>query len=180
MEACVENTTEHAESGNEQEDVVMVAKVKAGGMIRNEHLAKIGVMSAPDRPGLAWDVLRALGVAGINVEFIVQCIDPSDKSHIVFCVHEDDLETALAALEPVKAMVGAEDVVDQRNVALVSVFGPDFRERPAIGAAVFEAMASAEINILAISTSISTVSCVIDGERVGDAVVALREHFEFP
>lgn len=158
----------------------MVAKVRAGGIIRNEHLAKIGVMSAPDRCGLACDVLRALGVAGINIEFIVQCVDLADNSHIVFCVREEDLDTALAALEPVKAMVGAEDIVGQRNVALVSVFGPDFRERPAIGAAVFEAMASAGINILAISTSISTVSCVIDGDRVDDAVVALREHFDLP
>ncbi len=159
---------------------MMVAKVKAGGIIRNERLAKIGVMSAPDRCGLACDVLRALGNGNINVEFIVQCIDLEDNSHIVFCVHEDDLDAALEALGPVRDTVDAEDIVSQRNVALVSVFGPDFRERPAIGAAVFEAMAAAGINILAISTSISTVSCLIDGDRVDDAVVSLREHFELP
>ena len=158
----------------------MSTKIKAGGIIRNERLAKIGVMSAPDRCGLACDVLRALGTKGINVEFIVQCIDLASNSHIVVCVREDDLDDSLAALGPVKSTVRAQDVVSQRNVALVSVFGPDFRERPAIGAAVFESMASAGINILAISTSISTVSCLIDGDRVDDAVVALREHFDLP
>lgn len=158
----------------------MVAKVKAGGIIRNERLAKIGIMSAPDRCGLACDVLRALGDQDINIEFIVQCIDLEENSHIVFCVREDDLDATLAALAPMKATVRAEDIIHQRNVALVSVFGPDFRERPAIGAKVFEAMASAGINIMAISTSISTVSCLIDGDRVDDAVVALREHFELP
>lgn len=155
-------------------------KVKAGGIIRNERLAKIGVMAAPDRCGLACDVLRALGKGGINTEFIVQCTDLADNSHIVFCVREADLDAAIAALGPVKATVGAQDIVSQRNVALVSIFGPDFRERPAIGAAVFEAMASSGINIMAISTSISTVSCLIDGDRVDDAVVALREHFDLP
>jgi aspartate kinase len=155
-------------------------KIKAGGIIRNEHLAKIGVMAAPDRCGLACDVLHALGENEINAEFIVQCTDLSNYSHIVFCVREDQLEDALAALQPVKDQVEAEEIVHQRNVALVSVFGPDFRERPAIGAAVFESMASAGINIMAISTSISTVSCLIDGDRVDDAVVALREHFELP
>jgi len=159
---------------------MMAPKVKAGGIIRSEHLAKIGVMSAPDRPGLASDVLRALGNNNINVEFIVQCIDLANNSHIIFCVREDVLDAALAALEPVKATVEAEDIVSQRNVALVSVFGPDFRERPAIGAAIFDAMASVGINIMAISTSISTVSCLIDGNRVDDAVIALREHFDLP
>ena len=180
MQARFKCASEHPESGSQQEDTVMAPKVRAGGVIRNERLAKIGVMAAPDRCGLASDVLRALGDADINVEFIVQCIDLANNSHIVFCVREDDLEAALVALEPVKATVRAEDIVSQRNVALVSVFGPDFRERPAVGAAVFEAMASAGINILAISTSISTVSCLIDGNRVDDAVVALREQFELP
>jgi aspartate kinase len=158
----------------------MAGKVKAGGIIRNERLAKIGVVSAPDRCGLACDVLRAIGNRGINVEFIVQCTDLSDNSHIVLCVADDDLDSALASLKPLSSAVAAEDIVHQPNVALVSVFGPDFRERPAIAAAVFESMASAGINILAISTSISTVSCLIDGDRVDDAVVALREHFDLP
>jgi aspartate kinase len=155
-------------------------KIKAGGIIRNEHLAKIGVMAAPDRCGLACDVLRVLGENSINAEFIVQCTDLANNSHIVFCVREDQLEDTVAALQPVKDQVEAEEIVQKENVALVSVFGPDFRERPAIGAAVFEAMASAGINIMAISTSISTVSCLIDGARVDDAVVALREHFDLP
>ncbi len=158
----------------------MSAKVKAGGIIRNERLAKIGVMSAPDRCGLACDVLRAIGQKGINVEFIVQCVDLTSNSHIVLCVADDDLDEAVAVLEPLQSVVAAQDITYVRNVALISVFGPDFRERPAIAAAVFESLAGAGINILAISTSISTVSCLVDGERVDDAIVALREHFDLP
>jgi aspartate kinase len=158
----------------------MAGKVKAGGIIRNERLAKIGVMSAPDRCGLACDVLRAIGAEGINVEFIVQCTDLADNSHIVLCVAEDDLDAALTALGPLSSVVGAEDITSHPKVALVSVFGPDFRERPAIAATVFESMASGDINIMAISTSISTVSCLIDGAQVDEAIVALRENFDLP
>jgi aspartate kinase len=158
----------------------MVSKVKAGGIIRNERLAKIGVMSAPDRCGLASDVLRGLADHDINTQFIVQCTDLKGSSHIVLCVGEEDLDAALAALEPTRNAVRAEEIVFDRNVALISVFGPDFRERPAIAAGVFDAMAGAGINILAISTSISTVSCLIEGGRVEDAIVALREHFDLP
>ncbi|HOU24646.1 MAG TPA: ACT domain-containing protein [Anaerolineae bacterium] len=49
-----------------------------------------------------------------------------------------------------------------------------------MAASVFGAMARAQINIMAISTSISTVSCLIEGQRVDDAVVALREYFDLP
>ena len=158
----------------------MTPKVKAGGIIRNEHLARIGVMSAPDRCGLASEVLHALADKGINTQFIVQCTDLANNSHIVLCVSEAEAEAALTALEPVRNTVHPEQIIHQDNVALVSVFGPDFRERPAIAASVFSAMAAAGINIMAISTSISTVSCLIDGSRVEDAVVALRQQFDLP
>jgi aspartate kinase len=157
-----------------------MSKIKAGGIIRNERLAMVGVMSAPDRPGLASAVLRALSENNINVQFIVQCVDPTNHSHIVLCVAEEDLDATMAALMPVKAHIGAQDIISQRGVAVVSVFGPDFRERPAIAAGVFEAMASVGINIMAISTSISTVSCLIDGKCVDDAVLALRKYFDLP
>ena len=160
--------------------LVEVPKVKAGGIIRNDGLAKIGIMSAPDRPGLAAAVLRTLGEEGINTEFVVQCIDLSDHSHVILCVAEDDLDAALAALKPVKTKVKAEAIISQRKMTLLSVFGPDFRERPSIAAKVFEALASVGINIMAISTSISTVSCLVDGDMVDNAIVALREQFEVP
>jgi aspartate kinase len=158
----------------------MTAKVKAGGIIRNERLAKVGIMSAPDRPGLAADILRALAAASINTQFIVQCADQQKNSHIVLCVSDEDSEAALAALQPLRDSVQPQEIIHQHNVAVVSVFGPDFREKPAVAASVFSAMASVGINIMAISTSISTVSCLIDGQRVDDAIVALREHFDLP
>jgi aspartate kinase len=158
----------------------MAPKLKAGGIIRNERLVKIGVMSAPDRCGLASEVLHALANKDINTQFIVQCTDLANRSHIVLCVNEAEAEVALTALEPVRNTVQPEQIVHQDNVALVSVFGPDFRERPAVAASVFAAMAAAGINIMAISTSISTVSCLIDGNRVEDAVMALRQQFDLP
>ena len=155
-------------------------KIKAGGIIRNQNLARIGVMSAPDRPGLSSLVLNALAARGINVEFIVQCVDLTDHSHIILCVKDEDMQGAVVALEQVRPQVGAGAITSTPGIALISVFGPDFRERPAIAAGVFEALAKVGINIQAISTSISTVSCLIEGARADDAVVALREYFELP
>lgn len=155
-------------------------KIKASGIIQNTNLAEIGVMSIPDRPGIASAVLTALGERGINVQFIVQCIDLKNHTHMILCVAEDDLEVALSAIEEVKSRVRAEKVIRRPNVAIVSVFGPHFRDQPGIAGVAFSALASVGINILAISTSISTISCVIDGDRVAEAVEALRGAFDVP
>lgn len=155
-------------------------KRKIGGILQNSNLTKIGVMSVPDRPGVAAAVFSTLGKTGINVQFIVQCIDLHDHTHIICCVAEEDTERAVAALEGVKQQVGAERVLVERGMAIVSIFGPDFREIPGIAGTMFSALAAVNINILAISTSISTLSCVIPMDRVKDAVRALGEVFELP
>ena len=155
-------------------------KVKIGGVIRNSDLAKVGVMGIPDRPGVAGAILSALGREGINVEFIVQCIDLNSHDHVVFCVARDDVEAALSILEQIKLRLGAKEVIHEPEVGIVSIFGPDFRERPGIAGAMFNALASAGINILAISTSISTVSCVIDARRVSEAVRVIEQTFDMP
>jgi aspartate kinase len=157
-----------------------MTKIKIGGIIQITCLAEVGMLGIPDRPGTAAAILGALGKAGINVQFIVQCIDMSNRDHVVLCVHEGDLDATLRIMDDIKAGIGAESVVSQPKVAIVSIFGPDFRERPAISGTMFEALAAQGINILAISTSISTVSCVIDSEHVADAVAALKETFALP
>jgi len=161
----------------EASQAVTVEKIRAGGIIHNTDLVQMGVMSVPDRPGIASAVLCALGERGINVQFIVQSIDLKNRTHIILCVAQDDLEMALLAIEGVKSRVQAEELICRPNVAIVSVFGPHFRDHPGIAGVAFSALASAGINILAISTSISTLSCVLDGDQ---AVEALSEAFGVP
>lgn len=155
-------------------------KTKIGGIMRSTNLAMIGVMSAPDRPGVAGALLDCLGRNNINVQFIVQCIDLNKCDDVVLCVSEDDLDEALTLLAGVKEEIEAKGLVHGPNVGIVSIFGPDFRHRPAIAGTMFLALASVGINILAISTSISTVSCVIEAHRLADAVEILDQTFELP
>ncbi|MBN1581785.1 MAG: ACT domain-containing protein [Anaerolineae bacterium] len=157
-----------------------MSKTKIGGIMQTTNLAKVGVMSIPDRPGTAGRVLDALGKKGINVQFIVQCIDILDNDHVIFCISQENMELAQEILEDVRRELGAEKVIQRPNVAIISIFGSDFRERPGVAGEMFSALGSRGINILAISTSISTMSCVIDAGRLEEAVTAMRETFELP
>lgn len=155
-------------------------KIKIGGIIQSRQLTQVGVMAATDGPGLAGKVLGALGNEGVNVQFIIQSLDLSGRGNIIFCIDQKDLELTLQVLSRVQPLVGFEKVTHHSPVAIVSVFGPHFREKPAIAGTMFTALGNCGINILAVSTSISTLSCVIEESLLPHAVNALSEAFELP
>ena len=158
----------------------MAEKFKIGGIMSDGGLAKVGVMSVPDRPGVAAAILSGLAEQGINVQFVVQCIDLRNRDHLALCVRRGDLERSLEILSRIKEEIGAQEIIHAAEVGIVSVFGPDFRQRPGVAAQVFQSLASKGINILAISTSISTVSCVIAEELLDQAVEVLSQTFTLP
>lgn len=157
-----------------------MSKIKISGMMHCTGLANMGMMSIPDRPAVAGKIMSALGAQGINVQFIVQCIDAQGNDCVVFCIAQEHVETAHEILEGLRQEMGMGQIVQRSDVALVSVFGPDFRERPGIAGRMFSALGERGINILAISTSISTLSCVVDAGCLDEAVAAMHDTFELP
>jgi aspartate kinase len=155
-------------------------KIRIGGIMQNAHLSLLNVTAIPDRPGIASAILGGLGEHRVNVQFIVQCIDERQRDQIALCVDRDDLPTALEVLGQVAPELEAAKVASHPEAAIVSIFGPDFRERPGIAGTMFDALAQEGTNILAISTSISTVSCVIDSDQLEFALNALRKTFDLP
>ena len=158
----------------------MTQKIRVGGVIKNDCLASISVLAVRDQPGIAAAVLDALAQRSINVQFVVQVIDHRAQAQMVLCVDRDDLSNSLAAVESIRPGLEPEAVIANGEVASIAIFGPDFRERPGIAARMFGALAGQGINILAISTSISTVTCVVELARLKDALNAIRDHFDLP
>jgi len=155
-------------------------KIRIGGIMQNAHVSLLNVTAVPDRPGIAAAILGGLGQQSINVQFIVQCIDQSKRDQVALCVDRDDLPAAEGVLSRVVPGFEAGQVIPHAESAIVSIFGPDFRERPGIAGTMFEALADEGINILAISTSISTVSCVIESDSLEAALNSLRKTFDLP
>jgi aspartate kinase len=155
-------------------------KLQAGGLIQNDHLAMIGLMDIPSRPGVGGMLFSALNDQGINVELIVHLIDLEERDHIVLCVDRDDLSQALAVTERIREEVGGKAVTSDPEVASVNLFGLDFREQRGVASRMCEALGDCNINIRAISTSLSTITCVIGAQHLDEAVRALRQAFALP
>jgi len=158
----------------------MTEKTKVGGVIQNDQLASISVLAMKDRPGIAAAVLDAMGANGLNVQFVVQVIDHENHDQMVLCVDRADLPACLNALEGLRPELQPAAVVPRPEVAAIAIFGPDFRERPGIAGRMFRALSNRNINILAISTSISTVNCIIALSDLKEAYSAVCDQFDVP
>lgn len=155
-------------------------RIRIGGILFWRNLVRLGILGVQDRPGVAAEIFAALGQQDINVPFIVQNTDLQLRAQVVFCVAADDSEVALEVLKPLQPTLGAATIIEEPEAAIVAIFGPDFRERAGIAGAMFATLATAGVNILAISTSISTVSCLIHQQDLRCALAALEATFELP
>ena len=155
-------------------------KIKVGGIMASTGLATVSILSLPDRPDVTGTILDAMGKENINIEFIVLTADIEGSGNMTFCIDQKYLEEAIEVLEKVKPLIEAKGISYQPNVGMISVFGPHFRERPMISGLMFHALGLAGINVLAISTSISSCCCLIQADEIEDAMRVLPETFEAP
>lgn len=158
----------------------MANKVRIGGVMYSDGLTLISTLAMPSKPGTAGKIMSAMGDNDFNIEFIAQAVGLAGKDHIIFCVEETIADKVVALLNGLKTEIGAERIVRQDKVGLVFAFGPDFRYSSGIAGLVFETLGQAGINIIAISSSVSTISCVIEADRLEDAVAALERIFVTP
>ena len=158
----------------------MEEKIKIGGIMQSDGRALVRIMSVPDHASVSGTVLKALGENGINIELLVEAFDLDDCGNFSLVIDHKDLDNALAVLEEKKPTIDAKVISYTPDVAVITVFGPHLREKPRIHGAMFSCMASVGISSLAISTSISSVSCVVEGRYLDTAVQTLKQAFDAP
>jgi aspartate kinase len=155
-------------------------KIKIGGIMQSDGRALVKVMSVPDHASVAGTVMGVMGENGINIELLVESFDLDDCGNFSLVIDQKDLDHALEVLEEIKPTIDAKVVSYTPDVAVITVFGPHLREKPRIHGVMFSSIASVGISSLAISTSISSVSCVVEGQYLDTAVQALSEAFDIP
>ena len=139
--------------------------------------ARVTLTGVSNEPGVAGRIFGALAEANVNVDVIIQNepVSHGGGADLSFTVEAGDVRQAVEALE---ALDAAERIETDDRIGKVSIVGAGMRSHPGVAAKVFSVLGEAGINIEMISTSPIKVSCVIDADRVPDAVRALHEAFE--
>lgn len=140
--------------------------------------ARVTLSGVEDEPGIAGRIFGALAEANVNVDVIIQNepLEGDAGADLSFTVDRDDLKTAVDVIEGLGGI--SDGVRTDEQIGKVSIVGAGMRSHPGVAARVFEVMGERGINIEMISTSPIKISCVIQADRVPDAVSGLHEAFE--
>jgi aspartate kinase len=147
------------------------------GVTHDTNVAKITVTGVGDRPGAAHTLFRAVADRQVNVNLIIQSVPRTERADISFTVAKADMNAAVEAARSVAGALGAEEILADDQVAMVSIVGAGMISNPGVAARVFGALAAQKINIQLIATSEIKVSCVIPAGDVTAAVRALHKEF---
>ena len=87
------------------------------------------------------------------------------------------VEGHIETMRRVLNLRGAYDVEMNERLGKVSLIGAGMRSHPGVAATMFRTLADRGINLEMISTSPIKISCMIDRDRIPEAVRALHEVF---
>ena len=155
------------------EDEIVEKEIVSGiAYARDE--AKITLRRVADRPGIAATIFGKLADDNINVDMIVQNISADGTTDMTFTISKTDLPRTRMALAAIKDQVTWTEVLEDPNVAKISVVGVGMRSHAGVANTMFRALADKAINIQVISTSEIKVSVLIASEYTELAVRALH------
>ena len=144
----------------------------------NKNIAKITLHSVPNMPGMAAEIFGLLGGQGFNVELVISNAGSHGAGDISLAISKNELEKALSSLEQIKDKIKAEKISTDTEVGLVSIGGSELARTSGTAGKMFTALANAGVNIQAISTSLSSVTCLIAEKHITKAVEALEKEFQ--
>lgn len=150
--------------------------VRGVSVAKNE--SKITLVNVSDRPGVAGNIFRVIAKAGINVDMIVQNVGVTDKkTDISFTLPKEDLQEAMRVISLFKPKIPREHIIEDKDVAKISIVGIGMRSHSGVAADMFEVLGKNKINIDMISTSEIKISCIVNKKDADKAVKVLHQHF---
>jgi len=157
----------------------IMEKAIISGIAHNQDEAKLSLIGVPDKPGIAFQILKPISDANIEVDMIVQSVSAREGlTNFAFTVHRNDYDKALNILENICKKLDAIGVQSDDKVVKVSLVGIGMRSHAGIAAKMFEVLHNENINIEMISTSEIKISVVINEKYLELAVRSLHSAFE--
>jgi aspartate kinase len=162
-----------------KEETANMESVVIRGVSLDKNQSKVTLALVPDQPGIAARIFKAIGDSAINVDMIVQTAShgTSGATDISFTLDKADLLKARKVLDGIRADAGFKEVIAEENIGKLSIVGVGMRSHTGVAARLFEALATAGVNISMISTSEIKISVVIDLDKGEAAMKAVHAVF---
>lgn len=148
------------------------------GVTLNRNESKITLVNVPDKPGVAAKVFKELAAGGVSVDMIVQNVSHTRKTDISFTIGKAEVAKTLKIARAVAGKLGVDEVLEDSDIARVSIVGVGMKSHPGVAAMLFGMLADNDINIEMISTSDISISCIIKKKFADLAVRTIHANFK--
>ncbi|MCE9677989.1 bifunctional aspartate kinase/homoserine dehydrogenase I [Shewanella sp. AS1] len=155
-------------------------RVKAISNLDHQTMFDIAGPGMKGMVGMASRTLGAISRAGVSVSLITQS---SSEYSISFCVATQDAQKVRSALElefelELKSEI-LEPIAMRHQLAIVSLIGDGMRTHTGVAGKFFQALAQANVNIVAIAQGSSerSISAVIELRKTKHAISACHQSF---
>ncbi len=160
-----------------QEVTEQMEDVLISGVALETDEAKVTFDGVPDEPGVAAELFKAVASVGVSVDMIVQNVSHEGATDLSFTAPIADVPSLEAAVGGIARQVGARTWSVDDGVAKISLVGAGMKSQPGVAADMFDALATAGINIEMISTSPIRISCVVRKADAERALCVVHERF---
>lgn len=174
----------HVRSSFNEEEGTMVVNEDSGmeqlvvsGVTLDKKQARVTITKVPDQPGIAAKIFSPISEAGIIVDMIIQNTRQGGQTDMTFTVPKIDFKRTMEIARKVADRIGAEEVLGDTNIGMVSVIGVGMKNHAGVASVMFNTLARENINIIMIGTSEIRISCVIEEKYTELAVRVLHTAF---
>ncbi|HJZ92628.1 MAG TPA: aspartate kinase [Gemmataceae bacterium] len=141
----------------------------AGAALAKDEV-RVFLENVPDRPGVSHQIFAAIAGKNIAVDMVGQSVGHEGKASIGFTVLRNDLNAAIATLQPLIAEL-AGSIGPVEDVCKVSVVGSGMRTQTGVAEKMFAALTAEGVNMKMITTGDIKISVLVDK---ADGVKALK------
>ena len=148
------------------------------GVAYSKDEAKITLIGVQDKPGVAAEVFEPISKSQINIDMVIQNVSSDGKTtDLTFTIKREELDKTIDTIKNNKK-IKFKEISFKKDVSKISIVGAGMVTTPGVTYKMFRALASENINILAISTSEIKISVIINDIDTLRAVKKLHNIFE--
>ncbi|MHA1600789.1 MAG: aspartate kinase [Alphaproteobacteria bacterium] len=160
------------------EEVEQMEDIVVSGVAVKKDLAQFVLVGLPNCPGTAAKCFAHVAEHKVIVDDIIQTVDQSGAANTSFTVEHSDLAECKLVIEEIRREFDLKEIVCNDPVAKISAVGVGMRSHTGVAQKMFGALAEAEVNIIAITTSEIKISCIIDPTDADKALKVVHGAFD--
>jgi aspartokinase len=154
--------------------------MKIGGMVENNYLTLYRLTSVEDKPGSAGIILKLFAESNVTLEYITESSAADGTAVMAIGVKAEMDDIIDQILQEQQNLSPSMTIKKIENVSMLGIYGPHFREKPKLAAKFCIVLGRAGVNILGLSSSISSISAIIYSVELDTAKEVLLQEFELP